>query len=80
MQRLELGAQGDLSCARDAIRATAILSGERLDPAPSLQTCQGSVERAGFELRSAERGDIFHHGIAMLGVSISKPAFCTLSQ
>jgi hypothetical protein len=69
MQRLELSAQGDLASARDAIGAAALLDLQRLDPSPSLQAREGSVERAGFKLGSAERGDIFHHGVAMLGTA-----------
>jgi hypothetical protein len=69
MQRLELGAERDFARTRDAIRAAAIRGFERFDPASSLQACQGSVERAGFKLCSAELGNIFHHGIAMLGAA-----------
>ena len=67
MERLELLTQYGFASPRDAIGAAALLGGERLDPAASLETCQGGIERTGFKLRSAELGNIFHHGIAMLG-------------
>src|SRR5207248_7222624 len=69
VQRLELLAQGTLSRPSDAIRAAALLGFQRLDPAASLQSSQGGIERAGFQLRSAEGGNIFHHGVAVPGAA-----------
>src|SRR5258707_15710758 len=66
VQRFELLAQHTFSCPCDAIGAAALLGFQRLNPAPSLQPCQRSIERAGLEPGSAELGNIFHHSVAML--------------
>jgi hypothetical protein len=63
----EFGTKDPETIGRDAIGAAAIFGRERLDEALLLEAADGAVECAGAEARAAEDGDVFDHGVAVLG-------------
>src|ERR1700744_5100132 len=69
MQGGQLRSQDPQAVRGDAVGAAAFLGWERFDPALLLQTGDGSVERSGSQACTTKVGNVFDHGVSVLGTA-----------